>query len=67
MSHPRKPTPAPFPAQGEWCVQRTAADGGIELVKAAGDPWRGTEEQARERARVLGEEDPTALYEAKRG
>jgi hypothetical protein len=62
----RHPTPIAFPAQGEWCVERRGADGTIELVKAGGDPWRGTEEQARDRARILGEEDPGARDTAKR-
>lgn len=41
-----------------WRVERIYTDGRHELVTLAGEPWEGTEAQARRRAAVMQAEEP---------
>lgn len=48
----------PPPAAPVWRVERIYTDGRHELVTLAGEPWEGTEAQARRRAAVMQAEEP---------
>lgn len=57
MSSSSKPLQGAGPTQRAWRVERIFADGRREFVTLAGEPWEGTEVQARQRAAVMQAEE----------